>query len=133
MSQGTVTLTNAEMKKLIVSEKILDGRMTNREGANVLGLSVRQAIRLKKLYQLGVAQQPTHKNRKRKSAHALPQEVKEKVANLYSLIYYDSNNYQFAELLGENESVHLSPSSVRRILLAKGMKQVKQQRRGSSH
>jgi len=133
MRQETVTLTNAEMKKVLVVEKILDGRMTNREGANVLGLSVRQVIRLKKSYQLGGAQQLTHKNRGRKSAHALPEEVKDQVADLYTTKYYDSNNCHFAELLGENESVHLSPSSVRRILLAKGMKQVKQQRRGSSH
>ena len=31
-------MTNAEMKKVLVVEKILDGRMTNREGANLLGL-----------------------------------------------------------------------------------------------
>ena len=50
MGQETVTLTRAEWKKALVVEKILDGRMTNQEAATVLGLGVRQVIRLKKKY-----------------------------------------------------------------------------------
>lgn len=45
MRQEILTLTQAEMKKVLVVEKILDGRMTNVEGATVLGLGVRQMIR----------------------------------------------------------------------------------------
>jgi hypothetical protein len=37
MRQETVTLTNAEMKKVLVVEKMLDRQLTYREGANVLG------------------------------------------------------------------------------------------------
>lgn len=51
MGQEIMTLTKAEMKKVLVVEKIIDGRMTNREGAAALGLSERQVIRLKKKYQ----------------------------------------------------------------------------------
>jgi hypothetical protein len=53
MGQEIVTLTQAELKKVLVV--ILDGRMTNREGAEVLGLSIRQIIRLKKRYLLDPA------------------------------------------------------------------------------
>ncbi|RJG15189.1 hypothetical protein [Paenibacillus thiaminolyticus] len=44
-------MTKAEMKKGLVVEKIIDRRMTNREGSVALGLSERQVIRLKKKYQ----------------------------------------------------------------------------------
>jgi len=133
MRQETITLTAAELKKVFVVQKILDRRMTNREGATVLGVTERQVMRLKKKYSQGGAHALGHHNRGRKPLHALPEEVKDHVAQVYTAKYHGSNNCHFAELLGENESVHLSPSSVRRILLARGIKQAKQQRRGKSH
>jgi len=39
MGQERVTLTRAEWKKVLVVEKILDGHMTNAEGADALGLA----------------------------------------------------------------------------------------------
>nr|WP_245554862.1 ISNCY family transposase [Cohnella laeviribosi] len=127
-------MTRAEWKKALVVEKILDGHMTNLEGAAVLGLSVGQVIRLKKKYMAeGGAQALAHRNRGRKPSHALSEEVKQQVVTLYNTKYYGSNNCHFAELLEEHESLKLSHSSVRRILLSKGIKQVKQRRRGKTH
>jgi len=129
-----MTLTRAELKKVLVVEKILDGRMTNAEGAEALGLSVRQVIRLKKKYVTeGGAQALAHRNRGRKPKHALLEETKQQVADLYNTKYHGSNNCHFAELLEERESLQLSTSSVRRILLEKGIKQVKQRRRRKAH
>jgi transposase len=134
MGQETLTLTRAELKKVVVVEKILEGQMTNREGAAVLGLTERQVIRLKKKYRTGGgAQELIHKNRGRKPKHALPDEVKERAAALYTAKYHGSNNCHFAELLEEHESLQLSHSSVRRILLSKGIKQAKQRRRSKAH
>lgn len=126
-------MTKAELKKVLVVEKILDGRMTNKEGAAALGLTERQIIRLKKKYCMGGAQELAHKNRGRKPAHALPEKVKEQTAELYTAKYHGSNNCHFAELLAEHESINLSSSSVRRILLGKGIKQAKQRRRSKAH
>jgi transposase len=134
MGQETVTLTRAELKKVLVVEKILDGRMTNGEGAAALGLTVRQVIRLKQKYLAeGGAQALAHRNRGRKPKHALTDEVKERAVALYTAKYHGSNNCHFAELLEEHESLQLSPSSVRRILLSKGIKQAKQRRRSKAH
>jgi len=127
-------LTRAELKKVLVVEKILDGQMTNAEGAEVLGMSVRQVIRLKKKYVTeGGAQALAHRNRGRKPKHALLEETKQQVVNLYNTKYYGSNNCHFAELLEERESLQLSTSSIRRILLEKSIKQVKQRRRRKAH
>ena len=133
MGQETLTLTRAEMKKVLVVEKILDGRMTNGEGATVLGLTERQVIRLKKQYEAEGAQGLIHKNRGRKPKHALSDDVKERTIELYIAKYHGSNNCHFAELLEEHESLKLSHSSVRRILLSKGIKQAKQRRRSKAH
>lgn len=127
-------MNRAELKKVVVVEKIISGHMTNAEGAAALGLTSRQVIRLKRKYlQEGGAAALAHRNRGRKPAHALAVETQERVATLYSQQYAGSNNCHFAELLAEREALELSPSSVRRILLAKGMKQAKQRRRNKTH
>jgi len=134
MGQERVTLTRAEWKKVLVVEKILDGHMTNAEGAAALGLGVRQVIRLKKKYvEEGGAQALAHGNRGRKPKHAIPEEVKDHVVELYTTTYHGSNNCHFAELLEEHESIKLSTPSVRRILLSKGIKQAKPRRRKKAH
>ncbi|WP_188533758.1 helix-turn-helix domain-containing protein, partial [Paenibacillus abyssi] len=126
-------MTRAEMKKVVVVEKIIGGHMTNDEGAAALGLTKRQIIRLKQKYNQGGARALIHKNRGRKPAHSLKDEIKERVAERYTQIYHGSNNCHFAELLEEHEAIRLSASSVRRILLGKGIKQAKQRRRIKAH
>lgn len=134
MEQETITLTRAELKKVLVVEKILEGHMTNKEGAATLGITDRQMIRLKKKYQTaGGAQALVHGNRGRKPKHALPDGVREKAVKLYTEKYYDSNCCHFAELLEEHETLTISASSVRRILLAEGIKQAKPRRRSKAH
>ncbi|WP_251572693.1 hypothetical protein [Paenibacillus sp. MER TA 81-3] len=59
--------------------------------------------------------------------------MKERVIELYTAKYYGSNCCHFAELLEEHESLTLSASSVRRILLTSGLKQAKQRRRSKAH
>lgn len=133
MGQETITLTRAEMKKVLVVEKIINGDMTNEEGALALGLTKRQVIRLKQKYIKEGAQGLAHKNRGRKPAHSIREEVKDQVATLYTETYHGSNNCHFAEMLEEREAIKLSAPSVRRILLSKGIKQAKQRRRGKAH
>ncbi|NTZ16435.1 ISNCY family transposase, partial [Paenibacillus sp. JMULE4] len=126
-------MTQVELKKVLVVEKIFDGRMTNKEGAAALGLTERQVIRLKNKYRFGGAQELAHKNRGRKPVHALTDELKERVVELFREKYHGSNNCHFAELLEEHESICISPSSVRRILLDRGIKQSKKRRRSKAH
>lgn len=133
MGQEKLTLSREEMKKVLVVGKIMDGHMTNNEGAIALGLSIRQIIRLKNKYIAEGAQGIIHKNRGRKPAHALTEETINEVAALYESKYHGSNSCHFAELLQEHEDIKLSSSSTRRILLAKGLKQARQRRRTKVH
>lgn len=133
MGQETITLTRAELKKVRVIEKILDGHMTNAEGAATLGITIRQLIRLKNTYKEKGEQAIAHQNRGRKPSHAVSEEMKDRVVELYRTKYYGSNNCHFSELLLEHERLEHSSSTVRRILLERGIKQAKQRRRGKAH
>lgn len=133
MEQELIRLTQAEMKKVLVVQRVLDGRMTNKEGAIALGLTERHVIRLKKKYLIGGPQELAHKNRGSKPAHALPDALKDQVTQLYQTKYHGSNNCHYAELLLEHEAINISPSSVRRILFDKGIKHTTQRRRNKVH
>lgn len=133
MGQEKITLTKAELKKVLVVEKLVARQIKVAEAAELLGLSNRQVLRLKKTYITEGAEGFAHKNRGRKPAHTISDDVKKLVAELYRTKYYDSNNCHFSELLEEHESLMLSVSSVRRILLSQGIKQAKQRRRVKAH
>ncbi|MDK2992303.1 MAG: hypothetical protein PWP48_1536, partial [Clostridiales bacterium] len=64
-------MTESEMQKLFVINKVIDGTLTASEAAQVLDLSVRQIFRLKKGVKEQGASFVIHKNRGRKPANAL--------------------------------------------------------------
>jgi len=133
MEQETITLSRAEMKKVLVIEKVIHRQLAVKEAAEMLELSMRQVLRLKKRYLTEGPQGLAHKNRGRKPIHALADTLKEHIAALYQDTYHHSNNTHFSELLEEREAIQLSPSSVRRILLDKGLKQNNPRRQKKAH
>ncbi len=133
MGQETITLKEEEMKKVLVVEKVIHHYLTVREAAELLEISPRQVLRLKKRYLKEGPQGMAHKNRGRKPVHAISDTVKEQVAELYRKTYHGCNNTHYAELLEERETIKLSTSTVRRILLEKGLKQNNQRRRKKAH
>jgi len=126
-------LTKDELKRVMVLQHWVDGRLTEQDVARILQLSVRQAYRLKAKYLSGGAQAIAHGNRGRKPAHALTDDLKQRVLHLYQSRYYGSNCTHFAELLAEYENIHLSVSSVRRILIQGGMRAQRVKRRSKVH
>nr|WP_019004700.1 ISNCY family transposase [Cohnella laeviribosi] len=126
-------MIKAELKKVLVIEKLVARQIKVAEAAELQQLSTRQVLRLKKTYLAEGAEGIAHKNRGRKPVHAISDSIKEHVATLYQNTYYGCNNCHFAELLQGRESLTLSVSTVRRILLEKGLKQAKQRRRGNVH
>lgn len=105
-------MTQRELQKLIVINKTIDGILTVREAAQALHLNQRQIFRLKK----GVKKQGEsfviHKNRGRKPANAIPDNVVHRIIVLKQNKYYDANFSHFRDLLAEREGINLSYSSV---------------------
>ena len=133
MDKGTITLSRAELKKALVIDKLMHRQVTAKEAATVLGLSVRQVLRLKaKVREQGV-EALAHGNRGRAPAHTIPHAVRQTVIQTYKEKYEGANYCHLSDLLAEHEHIPLSPSSVRRILQAAGIASVKQRRRPKPH
>jgi transposase len=117
-----VTLNDKELKRLEVLNLVISGKTSRKQAAEVLGLSVRHTKRLAAAYRREGAVALAHGNRGRKPAHALSQQIKMKVIELAGSTYAGFNFSHFTDLLEEKEATRLSRSSVRRILLEKGIR-----------
>lgn len=110
-----VTLTVKEQKRLKVITEMEAGRMTGREGAEMLGLSLRQVRRLIAVYRKEGAAGLAHGNRGRPSPRRTPEEVRGYILKLAREVYHDYNDTHFAEKLAEQHNLYVSRSTVRRL------------------
>ena len=126
-------MSRAELKKALVIDKLIQHQITTVEAAEVLGLSPRQVLRLKaKVIEHG-SEVLAHGNRGRVPAHTIPDVVRQTVIQTYNGRYQGANRCHVSELLREHEQIHISPSSVGRILTAAGIAPVRQRRRVNPH
>lgn len=123
-----LTLNRKEQKRLIVLNGVVSKEVGIGQAATVLGVSERQAWRLLSAYRKEGAEGLVHGNRSRKPVNALPVELREKVVSLASTKYAGFNHSHLTEKLEEQEQTHLSRSSVRRILLEKGLRSPRKRR-----
>ena len=123
-----ITLNGKEQQRLMVLGKIDRGGLSAAAAAVPLGLSLRQVRRLQAAYRTEGAAGLAHGNRGRQPAHTLPPEVRARVIALAQEPRYAGCNHQhFTELL-EGHAIHLSRPSVRRILLAVGLRSPRRRR-----
>ncbi len=127
-------MSQEELKRYAVIDKILTGSMTIREAAEYLDLSVRQVIRLKKGVEENGAAALIHKNKGRKPAHAIPDEVKKAIVALkMSDKYKEANFKHFQELLEKFENIKISYTPLYEILRSAGIQSPKKRRRFKPH
>jgi transposase len=127
-------MTQKQLNRFHVINMVIDKKMTNKEAAASLGLSVRQIIRLKK----GVIKEgPSfliHKNKGRKPAHALSEKIINKIITLKKSVKYSSANFlHFQELLQEHENITISYNALFKILNDAGIKSPKKHRKTKIH
>ena len=102
-----------DARRLGVVQAAVQGKLTSREGAEALGLSVRQFKRLRARVRLGGAAGIVHGNRGRPSLRRLGAALRERVeAMLTGAVKL--NDHHIADLL-EEEGWPVSPASVRRV------------------
>lgn len=126
--QGTVTLSTKEQKRLMVISKVDRGELGGREGAEVLGVSLRHFRRMVAGYRSKGVRALAHGNRGRQPANAIDTEVRRRVVELASTRYAGFNHQHFTEFLNECESIRLSRSSVRSLLLGSGIRSPRKRR-----
>jgi transposase len=123
-----VTLNDKEQKRLKVMNLTIGGKISRKQAAEVLGLSLRHTKRMAAAYREEGAAALAHGNRGQLPAHALKAEVKLKVAQLACSKYVGFNFSHLTEMLEERENTRLSRSSVRRILLKEGLQSPRRHR-----
>src|SRR5690606_28895771 len=134
MGEKTITMSRKEVKRLAVIQRLLHQQITTREAAMLLGLSVRQVYRIKARVLQEGEEGIVHKNRGRKPAHALSEDLRHTIVELYqSKRYKGSNDHHFAELLAEYEGIRVSPSTVRRVLRSAGIRPARKRRPPKTH
>lgn len=110
-----VILSMKEQKRLQVITELDTGRMTGQEGAELVGVSVRQVRRLLAAYRQKGVEAVVHGNRGRAPATRTPEVIRDRVLTLARTEYRDYSDQHFTEELAEQHGLVLSRSTVRRI------------------
>src|SRR5207245_804882 len=111
----TFTLSRKELHRPGLLKALGAGRITNRQAATALRLSVRQLQRLKRQFQAGGAAALRHANRGRPSPRRLPAAVRERVGRLMKTVYVGFNDTHLTEKLREEAGLAIRRESGRRI------------------
>jgi transposase len=121
MMKTEVTFTNKEQKRLLVLNEVVAGRMTGREGAEMLGLTLRHTRRLLAAYRQEGAAALAHGNRGRRPVNKLKSVWAAEIMRLAKAEYHDYNDSHFTEELAERHQIQVSRSTVRRLRRQAGL------------
>ena len=127
-----VTLNRKEQNRLVVMNQIEGKKLTVDKAATLLELSPRHVWRILTGYRKEGASALAHGNRGRKPVNTIEGGLRRKIVELASGKYYGFNQQHFTEKLADKEGINLSRSTVRRILLTRGIKSP-QKRRAPKH
>jgi transposase len=111
----TFTLSRKELHRPGLVKAACTGRITTRQAAQALGLSLRQTRRLKRRFEAGGAGGLTHRSRGRPSRRRLPAVTRDEVIRLMTTRYVGFNDTHLTEKLREEHGLGLSRESVRRL------------------
>lgn len=115
-------MSQEQLKTFKVINSFIDKSITRQQAAELLSLSPRQITRLKKGVLQSGAESLIHKNTGRKPAHAVSDELKEKVLSIHSLPEFKEVNFlHFKEILYEDYEIALSYTSLSSILKKAGI------------
>ena len=126
-------MTEKEMVRLKVAERLAEGKMKIQEAADILMISTRQVIRIKERVKRLGPKAAIHGNRKKKPSNATEDTVKDLVVELKKDKYQETNFSHFAELISEREDIHLSRPTVHRILAEAGIKSPRKKKKARIH
>ena len=120
--EGKITMSSREFQRMRVFREVGEKRMTLVVAAALIGISYRQAKRLKARFAHADGKGLIHGNRGRTPVNALREDTRTRVIELHSQRYPDTNDTHFTELLREREGIDLGRETVRRILRAHGFR-----------
>ena len=123
-----LTLSTREQSRIQVLNKMIGKEVPVADAAGLMGVSKRHAWRLLAAYREEGAAAIAHGNRGRRPSTATAAEVQERVLALAQGRYAGFNHSHLTEMLAGREGIHLSRSTVRRVLLAGGVRSPRRRR-----
>jgi transposase len=114
-------MSQRELSRLEVIQRVSAKRLTQRESASLLKLSVRQVKRLVRAYRKHGASALQSRRRGHPSNNHLPEELVSQVSQLLRSRYYDFGPTLAQEKLAEDDRLTLSRESVRRLMISLGL------------
>lgn len=128
-----LTMSNREITRLEAMQRIKDKRLTQKEAARMLNLSVRQVKRLYRAYKAQGTQGLVSQRRGKPSNHRLEAEMQQKAIDLLYEHYRDFGPTLAHEKLTEKHALQISRESVRRIMIEAGIWKPKHAKKPSAH
>ncbi len=124
-----ITLNSREQRRVQVLGWLLEGRVSTREGCQVLGVSRRHLQRLKRALLAGGPGALAHGNRGQVSPRRVGDDIRARVVKLArSEIYRGYNHTHLTEVLAEEHGITLSRRTLGRVLRTAGMRPPRRRR-----
>ena len=117
----TFTLNRRELHRPGLLKALCAGRVTTRQVAQALGLSLRQTRRLRRCFESRGPAGLAHRSRGRPSPHRLAIELRQAVTALMTTLYVGFNDSHLTEKLQEQHGLPISRESVRRLRCELGL------------
>ena len=132
MRRDIIAMSQKDRQRYHLLKMVLGSKITLKHASRMMGVSYRQAKRLKKKLATEGARGLVHGNRGRPSARALHPELAKRIIKLSQKTYTTFNDTHFTEKLNEVEGITVSRDTVRRLRRANGIKP-KRKRRAKKH
>jgi transposase len=126
-------MSNQEITRLEVMQRLKDKRLTQKEAAQMLGISIRQVKRLWRAYRKEGAKGLVSRRRGKASNNHLGAAVVQQALDLIKEKYADFGPSLAHEKLVELHGLKLSDESVRRLMIAEGIWKPKRAKRPPVH
>jgi len=126
-------MSNRELTRLEAMQRIKDKRLTQKEAARMLSLSVRQIKRLYRAYKAQGARGLVSQRRGKPSNNRLDAETQQKAIDLIHEHYRDFGPTLAHEKLTEKHKLRISRESVRGIMIAEELWKPKRAKQPSTH
>jgi len=128
-----LSMSATELSRLEVMQRLAEKRLSQKEAAEMLDVSVRQVKRLLRNYRQGGASGLVSQRRGKSSNHQISAEVKQKVLDFLKGKYRGFGPTLACEKLVEVEGVKISDESVRQMMISEALWKARKERKVRVH
>jgi transposase len=131
--EGAIVMSQQELQRVKILEKILDKKMKQREACKILSLSRRQIIRLLKKYRRQGVDGLLSQKRGKPSNNRFCEDVRKNVLAITKEKYADFGPTFLQEKLVENHAIEVSKETLRTWMIAEGIWEAKRRKAARIH